>query len=182
MSTRARGDVLQPAPSRDELTAALAGFLDWLGDRGMQFGSYAELWRWSTDQIEAFWGAIWDYYEVGTRAPDQILRRRVMPGADWFAGAELNYAQEISRRAPRGEATMLYMTEGQSPQPMSYDELWAHVGAFASVAATVRGRAGRPCCGIPAQPPRGGDCAARDGLDRSDLDRLRSRFRHPERA
>ena len=132
MSTRARGDVLQPAPSRDELTAALAGFLDWLGDRGMQFGSYAELWRWSTDQIEAFWRAIWDYYEVGTRAPDQILRRRVMPGADWFAGAELNYAQEISRRAPRGEATMLYMTEGQSPQPMSYDELWAHVGAFAS--------------------------------------------------
>ena len=124
----------------------------------MRFGSYAELWRWSTDQIEAFWGAIWDYYEVGTRAPDRILPRRVMPGADWFAGAELNYAQEILRRAPRGEATMLYMTEGRSPQPMSYDELWGQVGAFAA-AATVRGRAGRPCCGIRAQRPRGVYCA-----------------------
>jgi acetoacetyl-CoA synthetase len=136
VSPRSRGDVLRPAPDRDELTGALARFLDWLARRhNLRFHDYGELWRWSTNELEAFWGSVWDYYEVGAGRPGTVLAGRVMPGADWFPGAQLNYAEEVLRRAPRGDATVLFMKESQPLGAIGYDELRGQVGAFA---ATLR--------------------------------------------
>jgi acetoacetyl-CoA synthetase len=70
-------------------------FLEWLAaERGLGFGSYDELYRWSVDDLEGFWGAIWDFFGVRSHAPyERVLGRREMPGAEWFPGARLNYAE-----------------------------------------------------------------------------------------
>lgn len=136
MTPRSRGDVLRRAPDRDQLTGALADFLGWLAERhSLRFDDFGELWRWSTSELETFWAAVWDYYEVGTGPPSTVLTKRVMPGADWFPGAELNYAEEVLRRAPRGDATVISMNEDGPARAIGYDELRRQVGAFA---ATLR--------------------------------------------
>src|SRR3954469_6369021 len=69
--------------------------MNWLrAERGRDFASYDELWRWSIDDLEGFWASIWDFFEVG--APyERVLSERVMPGARWFEGARLNYAARM---------------------------------------------------------------------------------------
>jgi acetoacetyl-CoA synthetase len=131
---RRPGDVLwSPARGR---AAALDGFADWLAvRRGLRFGSYEELWRWSTDELEAFWGAIWEYFDIGSGAPREVLPERVMPGADWFPGATVNYAEEILRRAPRTGPALIAMAEDAPPREIGLDELRGQVGALA---ATLR--------------------------------------------
>ena len=132
MTTRSRGDVLRPAPARDQLTGALAEFLTWLADRhNLRFNDYGELWRWSTDELEAFWAAVWTYYEVGTGTPGTVLTERAMPGADWFPGAQLNYAEEVLRRAPHGDASVIFLREDEAPRSISYGELRGQVRAVA---------------------------------------------------
>ncbi len=58
--------------------------------------SYDELWRWSVSELEQFWAAIWDYCGVRASRPyERVLDSREMPGARWFEGAELNYAENL---------------------------------------------------------------------------------------
>src|SRR4051794_3187682 len=60
------------------------------------FESYDELWQWSVDELEEFWGALWERFEVQASKPyDEVLAKREMPGAKWFPGAELNYAEHV---------------------------------------------------------------------------------------
>ena len=77
-------------------------------ERGLEFEDYAALWRWSVDDLEAFWAAVWDFFEVRSSTPyTRVLDRRVMPGARWFAGARLNFAEHVLRyeeRAPGATA------------------------------------------------------------------------------
>src|ERR1700756_848025 len=130
VTPRSRGAVLRPSPRRDQLTGALGEFLDWLAERqNFHFNDYGELWRWSTNELESFWAAVWDYYEVGNGRPQTVLTERVMPGADWFPDANLNYAEEVLRRAPRGDA-LIFMKEDEPPRAIAYDELRARVGAL----------------------------------------------------
>src|SRR4051812_13688513 len=59
---------------------------------------YGELWRWSVDGVERFWAAIWDFFGVQSDAPyDRVLGSRDMPGAEWFPGTRLSYAEHVFR-------------------------------------------------------------------------------------
>jgi acetoacetyl-CoA synthetase len=91
-----------PPPERVE-RAGITRYLRWLRDeRGRHFDSYEELWRWSVDELEAFWSSIWDFCGVITHHPyERVLDRRVMPGARWFDGALINYAEHSLWRALR---------------------------------------------------------------------------------
>ena len=60
------------------------------------FDTYDELWRWSVTDLEGFWGSIWDRYGVGERG-DTVLASREMPGAQWFPGTLVNYAEHVFR-------------------------------------------------------------------------------------
>ena len=79
----------------------------WLAGRhGRQFDAttiegYDALWRWSTGDLGAFWGSIWDYFGLQSPAPfEAVLEADAkMPGARWFAGAQVNYAQQVFRHA-----------------------------------------------------------------------------------
>ncbi len=85
----------------------------WLAaERGVEVDDYAELWKWSVDQLEDFWASIWDYFEVISSGPrPEVLTERTMPGARWFEGAELNYAEHIFRGKDEHEVAVVYASE-----------------------------------------------------------------------
>src|SRR5688500_7520714 len=59
---------------------------------------YDALWRWSVEDVERFWGTIWDHYEVGERSgPVLDPAHRGMPGTRWFPETRLNFAERLFR-------------------------------------------------------------------------------------
>lgn len=81
-------------------------YQQWLADqRGLRFDSYDALWRWSTTELDAFWQSIWDYFDLRSPTPHSaVLERNVMPGARWFPGAQVNYAQQVFRHVQPAHA------------------------------------------------------------------------------
>jgi acetoacetyl-CoA synthetase len=90
-----------PTPERVK-ASALQRYRDWLArERGLQFADYASLWRWSTLDLEGFWGSVWDYFELGPRR-GRVLDGRDMPGARWFPSEVVNYAERLLRAPATG--------------------------------------------------------------------------------
>ena len=89
------GELLWTPPADVRDTTEIGRFLRWLEEeRGHTLTGYDQLWRWSVGDLEAFWACVWEFFGVRTRAPyDQVLASRTMPGARWFPGAQLNYAE-----------------------------------------------------------------------------------------
>jgi acetoacetyl-CoA synthetase len=86
-------------------------YLAWLqATRGLHFEArtptgYDALWRWSVNDLDAFWGSLWDYFELESPTPHTaVLADARMPGAVWFPGASLNYVQQVFRHADAAEA------------------------------------------------------------------------------
>jgi len=108
--------------------ANLTAFRAWLADKGRRFDSYDALWRWSVSDLAGFWQAIWDYSGIECSAqPQRVLGSREMPGAEWFPGARLNYAQHILRRETPGQTAMLWVRESAPPASMDWTELAGQV-------------------------------------------------------
>lgn len=93
-----------PARSFAE-SSNVASFMRWLdAERGLAFDSYDALWRWSVDRVEDFWQAIWDYFELhSVSRATSVLNSRSMPGAGWFEGTRVNYAQHVLRHENSGD-------------------------------------------------------------------------------
>ena len=89
----------RPSPERVE-RAELTHYVRWLEQtRGLRFPDYASLWEWSTTDLEAFWASVWERYEVTASEPyERVLGSRAMPGAEWFPGARLSFAEHVLRR------------------------------------------------------------------------------------
>ena len=77
--------------------ANLTHYMRWLEtNRGLRFKTYPELWQWSVDHIDDFWESLFPYFNLVYSHPwSQVLPERMMPGARWFPGVELNYAENI---------------------------------------------------------------------------------------
>jgi acetoacetyl-CoA synthetase len=122
-------------PDADWVAASnLQQFRNWLKHhRNLEFADYAALRRWSVTQLDDFWQAIWDYYQVNASTPPTaVLGKRTMPGADWFPGARLNYAQHIMRNEKAGVAALLYASEQAPLKELSWTELAANVRKLAT--------------------------------------------------
>ncbi|WP_407177350.1 acetoacetate--CoA ligase [Bradyrhizobium sp. STM 3562] len=78
----------------------------WLADqRGLSFSDYEELRQWSVRDIDGFWRTIWDYFDLQSPTPFRaVLSQRKMPGAIWFPGASVNYAQQVFRHVEAADA------------------------------------------------------------------------------
>jgi acetoacetyl-CoA synthetase len=89
------GELLWTPDAATRDGSEIGRFLRWLRDeRGHDFADYDELWRYSVDDLEGFWGAVWEFFGVRSHVPyDRALAGRDMPGAQWFPGARLNYAE-----------------------------------------------------------------------------------------
>ncbi len=77
--------------------AEMARFMRWAGERsGRTFADYDELWRWSVDELEDFWAGVWEFCGVRSSTPyERVLHSHEMPGARWFEGSQLNYAENM---------------------------------------------------------------------------------------
>ncbi|HLH65552.1 MAG TPA: acetoacetate--CoA ligase [Solirubrobacteraceae bacterium] len=95
------GDILWTPPADMRSSTEVGRFMQWLeAHRGLRFDGYDELQRWSVRELEEFWSALWEFYEIRSSAPyERVLAERTMPGARWFEGARLNYAEHAIGRA-----------------------------------------------------------------------------------
>jgi len=113
-------------------TTRIGVYLDWLWrERGLRFADYDELLRWSTSDLDAFWGSIWDHFEVSSETHSgPALADDTMPGARWFPGAHLNWAEHCLRLAGRLGTDTVLVARSQTRDRMSLtaDELRAEVG------------------------------------------------------
>src|SRR5262249_10393663 len=127
-------ELWRPAAERVE-RAGITHYRRWLeAERGLRFESYDALWRWSVAELEAFWDSIWQFCEVIGHAPyARVLDRRVMPGARWFDGATLNYAEHMLRHAARTDRpAIVFRSELRERVAISWPSLAASVGALAA--------------------------------------------------
>lgn len=128
------GDLLwAPGPDR-VANANVTRFMHWLKDKkGLEFSDYHALWQWSIDEQDAFWESIWAYFDVRASTPyEKVLGRREMPGAEWFPGARLNYAQHMLRRERAGKTAIYFLSERTPLTSMTWDELGDSVRILAT--------------------------------------------------
>ncbi len=128
------GDLLwTPTPERAE-GSNLTAFTRWLRtERAMELAGYDDLWRWSVTDLEAFWGAIWDYFDIqASTPPSRVLGRRDMPGAEWFPGARLNYAESFLRREQPGSDALVFLSETAPLAGMPWEDLAGQVRVLAT--------------------------------------------------
>jgi acetoacetyl-CoA synthetase len=114
--------------------ARMTEYMRWLAtERGLDFGGYDELWRWSVDDVEGFWSSIWDFFAVKFDGGyDRVLSTHEMPGAEWFAGAGLNYAEHVFAAKADAETAILHASELRELGELSWGELRAQVAAVAA--------------------------------------------------
>lgn len=114
--------------------ANLTRFAKWLAlERGLQFASYGEMWHWSVTELEEFWQAIWNYFGIeSSAAHTHVLGNRMMPGAEWFPGARLNYAQHVLRRERAGGDAVLFMSETAPLSGLSWEKFAGQVRILAT--------------------------------------------------
>jgi acetoacetyl-CoA synthetase len=135
--------------------STLTDYLGWLErERDLRFDDYAALWSWSVDDLAGFWSSVVDYYDLplhGDRS--RVLGDRAMPGARWFEGAEINYAEAMIKRLEPDRPALLFASEREPLQEMSGAEF---VAAVAATAAGLRrlgvGRGDRVAAVIPNIP------------------------------
>ena len=96
-------------------------------------GSYEELWQWSVENLEDFWASIWEFFDVrASRSFDEVLAERTMPGARWFTGAELNYAENLLAGKPDERLAIQHASELRELGGITWGELRAEVARAAA--------------------------------------------------
>ena len=134
-------------------TTGLGAYVRWLADRGHTFSSYDELWRWSIEDLEAFWASVWEYFEVkGTY--ERVLGSREMPGAEWFPGARVNYAEHmLGGPEDRDTPAVIAYSQTRDRIDLTFGELADQVGrARAGLVRLGVGRGDRVVGFIPNIP------------------------------
>lgn len=122
-----------PAPeniSRSQMTA----FREFVNQRyPLDLPDYAALYEWSVTQIPQFWAAVWDFMEMchSTEPEEVVDDLRKMPGAQWFSGARLNFAENLLRYRD-DRIAIRFQGEDQITTTFTYAELYEKVAQTAA--------------------------------------------------
>ena len=132
------GELLWTPSERFRLASPLHRYLEWLPSQGAgPFADYDAAWQWSVDHPAEFWESVWTYFGVRSSTPYVgVLPDAAMPGAHWFPGASLNFAEHVFHAADDSRPALLSVEEGSEPVEMSWAELRRQVG---NLAARLRG-------------------------------------------
>lgn len=123
----------QPTPAQIE-QANMTRFIRFVHQRtGNSFDDYESLWQWSVTEIADFWSALWDFLDIlhvenYTQVVDDPNR---LPGARWFSGAKLNFAENLLRYRDDRRA-LVFKSETGDPIAITYRELYARVARVAA--------------------------------------------------
>ena len=135
--------------------ARLTEYRRWLAaERGVELDGYEALWRWSVEDLEAFWRSIWDYFGVrSSQPPGDVLADRTMPGAKWFPGTQVNYAEHVLSGKPEDRVAILHQSELRPLSEMTWGELLDLTGRIrAGLVAAGVGRGDRVAAYLPNIP------------------------------
>ncbi|WP_347058424.1 acetoacetate--CoA ligase [Blastococcus sp. HT6-30] len=133
-------EILWQPTAESARATRIAAFARWVAERrGLSFGDpvdYDRLWRWSVEHLDRFWGDVAEWTGVLPGVPDErVLTDRSMPGAVWFPGTTVNYAEQALRHATEEHPAIIAVAEDREPVEVSWAALRGQVGAFA---ATLR--------------------------------------------
>jgi acetoacetyl-CoA synthetase len=116
-------------------SAVMTRYMQWLErEHGLRFAGYDELWQWSVDELEAFWASIVSYFGVRfSEGGETVLGDGAMPGAQWYPGGRLNYAEHIFRAKRDEEVAIRYASESRPEMgSWTWGELRAQTAAIAA--------------------------------------------------
>jgi acetoacetyl-CoA synthetase len=135
LKTGSAGKALWTPPTDVLDKTAIGGYLAYLRrTRDLDFDGYDALWTWSVTELEDFWRSVWDYLGLTPhRPPSAVLPERRMPGAKWFPGATLNYAEQALANA--GAETAIVARSQTRPS----DVLWSGADLADRVARAAAG-------------------------------------------
>ncbi|WNG87032.1 acetoacetate--CoA ligase [Mycobacterium sp. ITM-2016-00317] len=121
----------QWVPTDEDITGAqVTAFARFAEQRtGKTFADYQALWRWSVEDVEGFWGALWDYFELGEHSG--VLEGSEMPGVTWFPGTTLNYVDHVVRQARTDRPAIIHVSEDGPDREVSWADLLGRAAAFA---------------------------------------------------
>ncbi|GAB4268145.1 MAG: acetoacetate--CoA ligase [Candidatus Promineifilaceae bacterium] len=127
------GTLLWSSTPQDIANANLTKYMAWLAkNKNLHFSYYDELWQWSVDHLELFWESLWSYFDLAyTQKWDAVLPKRTMPGAVWFPGVRLNYAENIFRKMAADAPVLLFKDENNPVQAITRNDLERQVRAVA---------------------------------------------------
>lgn len=122
------GDILWAPPADVLQTTQVGRFLGWVREhRDRDLRDHDALWRWSVEDLDGFWSAVWDFFEVADHGERHaVLAERTMPGAAWFPGSLLNYAEQALRGAGTGTedtAAVLGRSQARPDVDLTWREL-----------------------------------------------------------
>jgi acetoacetyl-CoA synthetase len=159
MTEAVEGTLLWEPSEEFKENANITRYMRWLKEeKGLSFEDYGELWDWSVTEIEKFWASIWEYFDVKASKPyEKVLASREMPGAEaeWFVGAELNYAEHVFRNAGGhpDEPAVVHQSELRPLGEVTWRELEEKVGALAAGLKELGvGRGDRVAAHVPNVP------------------------------
>jgi acetoacetyl-CoA synthetase len=119
------GEILWSPPPDVRQRTRVGRYLAWLEEhRGLRFDDYQALWTWSVDDLDGFWSSVWEHLGVVSHTPyEAVLADASMPGAVWFPGASLNYAEHVLRGAPGEGPLVLGRSQTRGPVDLTAADL-----------------------------------------------------------
>jgi len=122
-----------PSPERIE-RATLTRYQRWLAEKHeLEFESYHDLWRWSVYDLEAFWGSLVEFCGVRfTEGGERVLASETMPGAKWFPGTRVSYAEHVFAGKDPDSLAIQHASESRELQRLTWGELRSQTAAIAS--------------------------------------------------
>ena len=143
-------------PSQERIDAsALKAFMHFGGGRtGKTFEDFASLWRWSVEDLEGFWDAVWDFCGViaETKGSRVVADPEKMPGARFFPEARLNFAENLLQRTG-GDDAIVFRGEEKVVRRLSWDELHAEVSRLQQALEAAGVKPGDRVAGFVANMP-----------------------------
>jgi len=122
------------SPSEEWIKKAnVSRFIDYVnGKQGKKLKTHADLYQWSIESTPDFWARMWEFADIkASRGYDQVVDSlRRMPGAKWFSGARLNFAENLLRYRD-DRLAFIFKGETQKYARMTYRELYTRVARLA---------------------------------------------------
>lgn len=128
----AEGTLLWQPTEKQKNDANLTRYMRWLeAEKGLQFENYHALWDWSVKDTVDFWESLWEYFEIHSHAPyAQVLQNKWMPGAEWFSGSQLNFAEHVFRNETSETPAIIFRSETAEYEEISWESLKQQVSSL----------------------------------------------------
>jgi acetoacetyl-CoA synthetase len=150
-------DKLLWQPSQERiLKTNMYRFIQFVNARhGKSFSDYPQLYQWSVDNIADFWAAMWDFADIRASQPyteviDDVAK---MPGAKWFSGARLNFAENLLRYRD-DRVALVFKGEDQEAVRLTYAQLYDEVARVAKALRAMGVSAGDRVVGFMPNMPQ----------------------------